>query len=238
MSSYNNLGRTIRNNISLYIRDGQGRDGYIAYNNGGFWKDPEGINIKKIKYEHPQRKTFHSLNHSPAPFNYIRDGSGRDNYIAYNNGGLTKGFIPNFKVNLLHFLRKNDSVPSFSFKFNKKRILSKREIAYFGFLNKIQTDVVKRLYEDEKEKFVSKKGKKLLSQSIHVKKFPILNNSKSSNFLNSNKLINENNSKLKRKQLNSSCSNVKCKKVLVRKDNYLSSRNLKIRKLPLTLNSK
>ncbi len=68
---------------------------------------------KKIKYEHPQRKTFHSLNHSPPPFNYIRDGSGRDNYIAYNNGGLTKGFIPNFKVNLLHFLRKNDSVPSF-----------------------------------------------------------------------------------------------------------------------------
>ncbi len=47
MSSYNNLGRTIRNNISLYIRDGQGRDGYIVYNNGGFWKDPEGINIKK-----------------------------------------------------------------------------------------------------------------------------------------------------------------------------------------------
>ena len=28
--SSNNLGRTVRNNISLYIRDGQGRDGYIA----------------------------------------------------------------------------------------------------------------------------------------------------------------------------------------------------------------
>ena len=236
MSSSNFLGRTIRNNISLYIRDGQGRDGYIAYNNGGFWKDPEGINIKKIKYEHPQRKTFHSLNHSPAPFNYIRDGSGRDNYIAYNNGGLTKGYIPNFKFNLNNFLRKNND--DICYRNKKKRVLSKREISYFGILNKIQTDVVKRLYEDEKEKFVSNKGKKLLSQSIHVKKFPILNNSKSSNFLNSNKLINENNSKLKRKQLNSSCSNVKCKKVLVRKDNYLSSRNLKIRKLPLKLNSK
>ncbi len=232
------LGRTIRNSITLYIRDGQGRDGYIAYNNGGFWKDPDGIGIKKIEYDHPIHSNFHSLIHPPAPFNYIRDGSGRDNYIAYNNGGLTKGFIPNFKVNLLHFLRKNDSVPSFSFKSNKKRILSKREIAYFGFLNKIQTDVVKRLYEDEKEKFVSNKGKKLLSQSIDVKKFPILNNSKSSNFLNTNNLINENNSKLKRKQLNSSCLNIKYKKVLVRNDNYLSSRNLKIRKLPLTLNSK
>ena len=108
MSSSNFLGRTIRNNISLYIRDGQGRDGYISYNNGGFWKDPEGINIKKIKYEHPQFSTFHSLNHSPAPFNYVRDGSGRDNYIAYNNGGLTKGYIPNFKFNLNNFLRKNN----------------------------------------------------------------------------------------------------------------------------------
>ena len=120
----------------------------------------------------------------------------------------------------------------------KKRVLSKREISYFGILTKIQNDVVKRLYEDEKEKFVSNKGKKLLSQSIHVKKFPILNNSKSSNFLNTNNLINENNSKLKRKQLNSSCLNIKYKKVLVRNDNYLSNRNLKIRKLPLKLNSK
>ena len=236
MSSSNFLGRTIRNNISLYIRDGQGRDGYISYNNGGFWKDPEGINIKKIEYEHPQFLTFHSLNHSPAPFNYVRDGSGRDNYIAYNNGGLTKGYIPNFKVTLNNFLRKNND--DICYRNKKKRVLSKREISYFGILNKIQNDVVKRLYEDEKEKFVNNKGKKLLSKSIHIKKFPILNNSKSSNLLNSNKFVNENNSKLKRKQLNSSCSTIKYKKVLVRNDNYLSSRNLKIRKLPLKLNSK
>ena len=236
MSSSNFLGRTIRNNISLYIRDGQGRDGYISYNNGGFWKDPEGINIKKIEYELPQFLTFHSLNHIPAPFNYVRDGSGRDNYIAYNNGGLTKGYIPNFKVTLNNFLRKNND--DIFYRNKKKRVLSKREISYFGILNKIQNDVVKRLYEDEKEKFVNNKGKKLLSKSIHIKKFPILNNSKSSNLLNSNKFVNENNSKLKRKQLNSSCSTIKYKKVLVRNDNCLSSRNLKIRKLPLKLNSK
>lgn len=217
MSSSNFLGRTIRNNISLYIRDGQGRDGYISYNNGGFWKDPEGINIKKIEYEHPQFLTFHSLNHSPAPFNYVRDGSGRDNYIAYNNGGLTKGFIPNLKVNLLHFLRKNDSVPSFSFRCNKKRILSKREIAYFGFLNKIQTDVVKRLYEDEKEKFICKNRKQILNKGITIS-LPKLNISKSSALIKNHNINIDNNNKLKRIHLNSSCDSIKIKKVLVRKN--------------------
>ena len=34
-----NLGRTTKGNIVFYSSDGMGRDGYITYNDGGFWKD-------------------------------------------------------------------------------------------------------------------------------------------------------------------------------------------------------
>ena len=34
-----NLGRTTKTNIAYYHSDGMGRDGYITYNDGGFWKD-------------------------------------------------------------------------------------------------------------------------------------------------------------------------------------------------------
>ena len=53
-----NLGRTTRTNMVFYSTDGNGRDGYITYNDGGFWKK----NIKQISlkpdYPRNNKKTF------------------------------------------------------------------------------------------------------------------------------------------------------------------------------------
>ena len=215
------LGRTIRNSITLYIRDGQGRDGYIAYNNGGFWKDPDGIGIKKLQYDHPIHSTFHSLIHPPAPFNYIRDGSGRDNYIAYNNGGLTKGFVPNFKVNLISFLRnEKDKVPLTQ---RKKYILSKREISHLGILKKIQNGVIKRLYDNEKGKFLHVKH--IRNCDCDDNNLPKLNSSRSVNAIIKYKSFNKTLNKFQPK--NSSCVNLKLKPVFVNRNHLTTSRSAK-----------
>ena len=217
------LGRTIRNSITLYIRDGQGRDGYIAYNNGGFWKDPDGIGIKKLEYDHPIHSNFHSLIHPPAPFNYIRDGSGRDNYIAYNNGGLTKGFVPNFKMDLITFLRNdNEKIP---LSHRKKYILNKREISHLGILKKIQNGVIKRLYENEKGKFIPVKI--IRNNKNDDNNLPQLNSSRSVNFIR--KYDSYNNKLNKSKLFNSSCINFKLKPVFVNRNHLTSSRSTKNR---------
>ena len=51
----------------LYATDGMGRDTYIHYNNGGFWKD----NVRTVhveeKYEVPKHFNYKSLRY----FNFI-----------------------------------------------------------------------------------------------------------------------------------------------------------------------
>ena len=33
------FNRTVKTNIIIYTTDGTGRDGYITFNNAGFWKN-------------------------------------------------------------------------------------------------------------------------------------------------------------------------------------------------------
>ena len=151
-----NLGRTTKGNFVLYSSDGLGRDGYITYNDGGFWKD----NIKQIimKPDYPKRSQaiFRSLNHDPAPFNYQSDGSGRDSYVLEHNGGLVKNFEPLIKQKLSKFLRKDEN-------FLKRKIfLTKSQKQYLSKLQKIQNNVINRLYNDSLEKI--KNNKKKLKQ--------------------------------------------------------------------------
>ena len=42
-----NLGRTFKQSIAFYQTDGMGRDCYITYNNGGFWKSNH-IRLKSL----------------------------------------------------------------------------------------------------------------------------------------------------------------------------------------------
>ena len=149
-----NLGRTTRTNIVFYSTDGMGRDGYITYNDGGFWKN----NIKKISlkpdYPRPKYKVFHSLIHKPAPFNYQSDGSGRDTYVVENNGGLVRGFQPLIKQKLTNYLRKydNDNIC-----IKRKLYMTKSQKNYFNKIQKIQHNVVKRLYNNSLEKIRNRK---------------------------------------------------------------------------------
>ena len=149
-----NLGRTTRTNMVFYSTDGMGRDGYITYNDGGFWKD----NIKKISlkpdYPRYKYKIFHSLIHKPAPFTYQSDGSGRDSYVIENNGGLVKEFQPLIKQKLTKFLRKYDNNNDY---IKRTIYMTKSQKNYFNKIQKIQRNVVRRLYNESLEKIKNKK---------------------------------------------------------------------------------
>ena len=105
------LGRTLKSNISIYQIDGSGRDSYISYNNGGFWKD-NFISGKMKQREAASRKKYSliSLTRNPPPFKYWSDGSGRDSYISYNEGGLVQKFTANNSIELSSYLRNDNSV--------------------------------------------------------------------------------------------------------------------------------
>jgi len=141
-----NLGRTTKTNITFYQTDGMGRDGYITYNNAGFWKDK----IIKAKMVYPRKKfaIFHSLIHQAAPFKYYSDGSGRDSYVIENNGGLVKPFEPLAQQKLAKFLRNGDE----KFILKHKIFLNKTQRRYLNKIKKIQDGVVTRLYNDSLEK--------------------------------------------------------------------------------------
>jgi len=182
------LGRTVKTNIVLYSTDNMGRDGYITYNNGGFWKD----NIKQIKlksnFPRHINSTFHSLIHQAAPFNYYSDGRGRDTYVIQNNAGLVKEFNPLANRQILSkYLRKH--IPFSSDKKIKHRRLfftpSDRE--NFFKIREIQSNVVRRLYDQclgkfrEKMKSLSPIDKDILYNVNTSNNFPYLNNEKSLN---------------------------------------------------------
>ena len=155
-----NLGRTTKSNIVFYSTDGMGRDGYITYNNGGFWKN----NIKQItlKPDYPKstKKIFHSLYHQPAPFNYQSDGSGRDSYVIENNAGLVKKFEPLIKQKLTKYLRKEDEI------LKRKVFLTRSQKQILDKMKKIQNNVVNRLYNDSLEK-IKKNRLKLKTKSMN-----------------------------------------------------------------------
>jgi hypothetical protein len=172
----NSLGRTVKTNVVLYSTDNQGRDGYITYNDGGFWKD----NIKQIKPkpDFPRQKyyNFHSLIHPAAPFNYYSDGSGRDSYVIKNNAGLVKEFNPlaNRKV-LSKYLRNNPPIMFKKKPDNQKIFLTPSEKQNFLKTHYIQNKVVNRLYAQSLGRF----REKMSSQSPMYKNrfnYPNINN--------------------------------------------------------------
>ena len=141
-----NLGRTTKTNIIIYRADGLGRDGYITYNDAGFWKDKQ--ILTKEKYPRKKFQIFHSLIHQPAPFKYFNDGSGRDSYVSDNTSGLIKNFEPLAQQKLEKFLRIGNERQTFK----NKIFLNKTQRRYLNKLKKIQDKVIKRLYDDSLEK--------------------------------------------------------------------------------------
>jgi hypothetical protein len=148
MSSTSLFNRIAKTNIILYQNDGQGRDGYIKYNNAGFWKE----NIKQIypkeKFTRPSFRVFHSLIKKPPIWIYYSDGSGRDSYVCYNDGGLIKNFIPlsSSEKNLHKILREDNDNINKNNNHIQHYILSRDEKIYLQKIKQVEKDIVNRLY--------------------------------------------------------------------------------------------
>lgn len=87
------LGRTEHVKHTHYFGDGAGRDNYIIMNNGGLIKPTSLYNGMEPPTDY-MRKNSNSPGRRPyalakdnACVYYPSDGSGRDYYIAVNNGG-------------------------------------------------------------------------------------------------------------------------------------------------------
>ena len=153
------LYRTQRPRFVLYSTDGLGRDTYIGFNNGGFWKD----NIAKIsmkpKYAHPNQSIYRSVGKYPASFNYYSDGTGRDSYVLAHDGGLKRDYKSMRTYHLKDFLRTPESC-IFNFKSSpmkegvspKTSYLSKNEFNQNMFIKKLEKDLIRRLYHSEDHK--------------------------------------------------------------------------------------
>ena len=156
------LYRTFRPSFTAYNSNGEGRDIYIQYNNGGFWKMDilPGQNINKNSKGSNYR--FRSLNHRAAPFKYLSDGSGRDSYISCNDGGLKLNSKPLTNYHLIDFLRgDNNNFLEWNrtgTNWNKKHYMSKAEIKHNKLVKKIENGVIDRLYNKEKHKFIKDKN--------------------------------------------------------------------------------
>ena len=156
------LYRTFKENYVPYFPDGRGRDRYIAYNNAGFLHDfPKSLSpsasyktgtffgTKIIRnYKSPSVK---------APnFHYYSDGNGRDKYIIINGGGLFYDSKPLISFKLTDFLRRNEN--QYHSPSNRKRIaLSRDELKYLSLLRNKEKEIIKRLYINEKKKFMKNK---------------------------------------------------------------------------------
>lgn len=102
------LYRTARPRWTLYSSDGRGRDNYISYNNGGFWKLNQYAIRLKPKYDYNRYSNFHSLYHFAAPFKYYSDGQCRDSYIVAGTG-LSHDTKPLCQYQLTDFLRSGEN---------------------------------------------------------------------------------------------------------------------------------
>ena len=161
-----NLGRTARPRVNVYAVDGLGRDGYISFNNGGFWTR----NIKEIKYTpnyHQYRnENYRVLGHSTAPFKYHSDGSGRDTYILTDSGGLKRNYVPLKMYQLDTFLRTQDD----STRSRLKHFASQKEINVHKYIRGIEKGLIGRLYTKSIEK-KKEMEKVMLTEGMNRERF-------------------------------------------------------------------
>ena len=188
------LYRTFKSNYVPYFPDGNGRDRYIAYNNAGFFKNYPGS--QKDSYLNNKNGCFFGtkiVTHVKSPsvktpnFHYYADGNGRDKYILVNGGGLFTQSKPLISYKLTDFLRNDDDNLS-----PKKKIiayLSRDEIKYNNLLKENERNVIKRLYLNERKKFMKR-------PKINFKSFfsvDQLNNDSRENLVNNTKTFLTNN---------------------------------------------
>ena len=188
------LYRTFKSNYVPYFPDGNGRDRYIAYNNAGFFKNYPGS--QKDSYLNNKNGCFFGtkiITHVKSPsvktpnFHYYADGNGRDKYILVNGGGLFTQSKPLISYKLTDFLRNDDD--NLSPKKKIRAYLSRDEIKYNNLLKENERNVIKRLYLNERKKFMKR-------PKINFKSFfsvDQLNNDSRENLVNNTKTFLTNN---------------------------------------------
>lgn len=188
------LYRTFKSNYVPYFPDGNGRDRYIAYNNAGFFKNYPGS--QKDSYLNNKNGCFFGtkiVTHVKSPsvktpnFHYYADGNGRDKYILVNGGGLFTQSKPLISYKLTDFLRNDDD--NLSPKKKIRAYLSRDEIKYNNLLKENERNVIKRLYLNERKKFMKR-------PKINFKSFfsvDQLNNDTRENLVNNTKTFLTNN---------------------------------------------
>lgn len=156
------LYRTFAPTFNAYSPDGEGRDTYIGYNNGGFWNNriPPGTPFESSTPA-STRYRFRGIARQTAPFKYYSDGSGRDSYILLNSGGLVRESKPLSQYHLKDFLRTADSCileydnpMTKSGKLGRRHFVSKAEFKHNQMLKKNERGIIDRLYNKEKHKFI------------------------------------------------------------------------------------
>lgn len=146
MSTTASLWRTERPRFPAYAPDGNGRDYYIKYTNGGYWENQFQVK-KKPDYERPRYSNFHTLFHQAAPFKYWGNGAGRETYVLQTNG-LFHEQKPLCAYKLIDFLRNNDVLRCHSRGNKKKMYMSLSEKKYNEELRHIEKKLIKRLYTE------------------------------------------------------------------------------------------
>jgi len=195
------LYRTFKSNYVPYHPDGNGRDRYIAYNNAGFFKNYP-ISTRDSYLNNKNGCFFGTkiITHVKSPsiktpnFHYYADGNGRDKYILVNGGGLFTQSKPLISYKLTDFLRKDDDNISPQKKI--RAYLSRDEIKYNKLLKENERNVIKRLYMNERKKFMKR-------AKINFKSFfsvDQLNNDSRDNLVKNTKSFLSSNSKEKEKE--------------------------------------
>ena len=150
------LYRTMKLKYVPYFTDGNGRDRYIAFDNGGFFgnKEVNKENSRRTGTSFDTKITYKYISpYMKTPnFHYHSDGNGRDSYIYTNGGGLYYDTKPLGSYKLTDFLRE-DSVGAT----RQKIWVSKAQHKYNKFLRNKEKGIINRLYENEKGKFIKKK---------------------------------------------------------------------------------
>ena len=153
------LYRTMKLNYVPYFTDGNGRDRYIAFDNAGFFanKQANKENVRRTGTSFDTKISYKYVSpYMKAPnFHYHSDGNGRDSYIYTNGGGLYYDSKPLNSYKLTDFLRGNDNPTK---KKDGKVWFSKSQDKYNKLLRAKEKDIIFRLYENEKQKFLKKKS--------------------------------------------------------------------------------
>ncbi len=163
------LYRSYSPRMAHYSTDGNGRDLYINYNNGGFWSRGTKIYTGSQKgQEISQKYALKPLMKHVAPLSYRSDGSGRDSYVLSESGGLKRDHKSLHQFHLKDFLRTPQSC-IFTYHSNVTKdgshaqtyYVSKAEYDSNQQTKKIEKGLINRLYTQEKHKFTSLNKQKL-----------------------------------------------------------------------------